>query len=74
MTAHYEIREDGTPRLRGDIDYKLRSREKQFELGEAELDEHLRSDRKPGNPHGTKDPARNGFVFGKILLVQPSFA
>lgn len=37
VTANYEILEDGTPRLRGDIDYKLRQREKQFESIEAEL-------------------------------------
>ena len=37
VTAHYEIQDDGTPRLRGDIDYKLRGREKHFELDEAEL-------------------------------------
>ena len=37
VTAHYEMLKDGTPRLRGDIDYKLREREKQFELVEAEL-------------------------------------
>ena len=37
VIAQYEMLEDGTPRLRGDIDYKLRGREKQFELGEAEL-------------------------------------
>ena len=37
VTAHYELQEDGTPCLRGDIDYKLGGKEKQFELGEADL-------------------------------------
>ncbi|MDE2824564.1 MAG: sensor histidine kinase [Chloroflexota bacterium] len=37
VTARYELLGDGTSRLRGDIDYKLRNREKQFEIGEAEL-------------------------------------
>lgn len=37
VTANYELLEDGTPRLQGEIDYRLRNREKQFELGEAEL-------------------------------------
>ena len=37
VTAHYEILRDGTPRLRGEIDYKLRGREAQFERIEAEL-------------------------------------
>ena len=37
VTAHYELLEGCTPRLRGDIHYRLRNREKQFELTEAEL-------------------------------------
>ena len=37
VTARYEILADGIPQLRGDIDYRLRAREKQFELSEAEL-------------------------------------
>ena len=37
VTAHYEMLDDGTPRLRGDIDYRLRSRERQFEVDEANL-------------------------------------
>ena len=37
VSADYEILEDGKPRLRGEIDYRLRSREKQFEFGEADL-------------------------------------
>lgn len=37
VTAHYEMLEDGTPQLRGDIDYRLRQREKQFKSVEAEL-------------------------------------
>ena len=36
VTAHYEI-DDGTPRLFGDIEYRLRRKEKQFELNEADL-------------------------------------
>lgn len=36
VTAHYEI-EDSTPRLFGDIEYRLRRKEKQFELNEADL-------------------------------------
>ncbi|WBO23218.1 sensor histidine kinase [Sphingomonas abietis] len=37
VTAEYYIRRDGSPRLRGDIEYRLRGRQKQFELIEAEL-------------------------------------
>ena len=37
VTARYEMLENGTPRLIGDIDFRLRKREKQFELGEADL-------------------------------------
>lgn len=37
VTAEYRIRRDGSPRLRGDIEYRLRGRQKQFELIEAEL-------------------------------------
>lgn len=36
VTAHYEI-DDGTPRLFGDIEYRLRGKEEQFELNEADL-------------------------------------
>ena len=36
VTAHYEIY-GGTPRLFGDIEYRLRGKEKQFELNEADL-------------------------------------
>ena len=37
VTARYEMLKGDIPRLRGDIDYRLRGREKQFELIEAEL-------------------------------------
>ena len=37
VTARYETPRDGMPRLRGDIDYRLRGREKQFEVAEPEL-------------------------------------
>ena len=37
VTARYDMEEDGAPRLRGEIEYKLRGREKQFALDEAEL-------------------------------------
>lgn len=37
VTAQYEILRDGTPRLRGEIDYRLRARETQFERIESEL-------------------------------------
>ena len=37
VTARYEVLEDRKPRLRGNINYKLRGTEKQFEQSEAEL-------------------------------------
>lgn len=37
VTAEFDYRADGSPRLRGDIDYKLRGREADFERNEAEL-------------------------------------
>lgn len=37
VTAEFDYRADGSPRLRGDIDYRLRGRETDFEKNEAEL-------------------------------------
>ena len=37
VTAEFGYRADGSPRLRGDIDYRLRGREADFERNEAEL-------------------------------------
>ena len=37
VTAHYEVPSDGAARLRGEIHYRLRTREKQFERIEPEL-------------------------------------
>ena len=37
VEAHYEMLEGNTPQLRGNINYKLRGVEKQFEQSEAEL-------------------------------------
>lgn len=37
VTAQYETLRDGSPRLHGDIDYRLRGRQKPFEMGEPEL-------------------------------------
>jgi signal transduction histidine kinase len=37
VTAEFDYRSDGSPRLRGDIDYRLRGRETDFEKNEAEL-------------------------------------
>ena len=37
VTAHYDVEGGAAPRLRGDIEYKLRGREKQFALDEAQL-------------------------------------
>ena len=37
VTASYETPRDAPPRLLGEINYRLRNREKQFELAEAEL-------------------------------------
>lgn len=37
VTAEFDYRRDGSPRLRGDIDYRLRGRETDFERNEAEL-------------------------------------
>ena len=37
VTANFEVPHDAQPRLRGEISYRLRTREKQFELGETEL-------------------------------------
>lgn len=54
VTARYEVLEGKKPRLRGDINYKLRGTEKQFEQSEAELisltntvaDRNIRTSRK----------------------------
>ena len=37
VTSQYEMLQDGTPRLSGYIDYRLRGRQKPFEMGEPEL-------------------------------------
>ncbi|WP_457309598.1 sensor histidine kinase [Sphingomonas sp. UYAg733] len=37
VTAEFDYRADGSPRLRGDINYRLRGREDDFERNEAEL-------------------------------------
>ena len=37
VEAHHEMLEDNTPQLRGNINYRLRGMEKQFEQSEAEL-------------------------------------
>ncbi len=37
VTAEFDYRNDGSPRLRGNIDYRLRRRESDFERNEAEL-------------------------------------
>jgi signal transduction histidine kinase len=37
VTAEFDYRADGSPRLRGDINYRLRGREADFERNEAEL-------------------------------------